>query len=477
MPSSLQRIERFQPVLVFTLFSLLYVGVIRLMQLHCFSYFDLGIYADALTRIRVGDLNPYIPGRSIRIFNDHFDPILVPFSIFTRFVPAPYLGLTLDFIMLAACWFPLVALKRAKILTANQTVFAYAFLILNAAMVSALTWPFHPTTWAILPLVCLFTFYILERWTALALSFAILCLFREEFPLIGFPLALVLAFDRKVKPAVTIFVIALMWTVFLFVLRPAWFGSTSTYGQDLLKNFLLNPFAQLSEITKFGSIRMWLERLSPLLLVLSWASFKKNWRSTLRVLIIASPIIGIRYASNQWAFHYGPAAVISFFFAFVLIFRDATAAVWRQRLAWVLIFVFFLSPTTKNLWDAFSTGSSHFAYKNCPAQPDRLASIEKAQNWLAQSDLKRVLMQNNLAPTQMIRSNAQDLFILAGPQNDLAATYDAVLVEKNHHGDAWRIGHERILDLIEIYKKDPQISVIQDDDFVFLAVGKIALDR
>jgi uncharacterized membrane protein len=475
----LDRQERpwLKPAGIAALFFLLYIGVIRLIQLHCFSYFDLGIYSEALARIKLSDLNPFIPGRNIRIFNDHFDPILVPFAVFTRILPAPYLGVTVETIGILLCWLPISRLRNRGLLNASQAIFTYAFLILNQAMVGAVTWPFHPTTWGVLPLVYVFSAYLLEDWKLLWIAFVALCGCREEFPLLGFSIAFVMLLDKKYRQAIVFFSTALLFSLFLFVLRPKLMGSTSGYAGGLLTSFIHAPLAPIEDLLRFSSIRNWLERLIALFLVLSIPAIRANARSTLRILLIAAPILGIRYASSKWGAHYGSAAIICLFFAFFMSYRASFVASWRTKLSWIFLIAFFLSPTIKNLWDGWSTGSTHFAYKQCPSDSGRLFAIEKAQNWISDSPYQKILLQNNLAPTLLLKTSQKDLFILAGPQTEHSGPFEVVLVEKPPRGDTWGVGPERLTDLIRTWKSIPGIKIIQDDEFVFMAVGLITSER
>lgn len=466
-------------LIIFGSLFLLYLGVVKLVGLHCFSYYDLGIYSEALNRIQWSDWNPFIPGRDLRIFNDHFDPILIPFAFLTRFFAAPYLGITIEFLCVALCWLPIRSLQRSGRMTQEQALFAFAFLILNPAMVGALTWPFHPTTFGTLPLICLFAFYFLKREKSLWISFMLLCMCREEFPLIGFPLSLVLFFERRHRIALSILATALAWTTFIFYLRPLWLGTTSSYGGALIESYLEQPLAPFLDLFRVSSIRFWLERLSPLALVLPWKHLAQQKKLIFYALLIASPILAIRFLSQKWGFHYGPAAVVCLFFICFPFFRAPATGLarWRARLAWVLLFVFYFSPTMKNLWDAYVPSSTRFAYKNCPLDSARLEAIEQAQSTIAKSDAQKILLQNQLAATQILKSPEKNLYFLAGPQPTSTLPYDMVLIEKPPQGDAWMIGYERITTLIEEYRKDPEVHVIRDDKYIFFAEGMISKDR
>ena len=63
---------------VFTVFAGLVVAPVWLRAArYCYSNYDFGIYVQALARLSPSDLNPWLSGRQIHIFNDHFDPVLL----------------------------------------------------------------------------------------------------------------------------------------------------------------------------------------------------------------------------------------------------------------------------------------------------------------------------------------------------------------------------------------------------------------
>ncbi|HEY1088916.1 MAG TPA: hypothetical protein VGE37_14530, partial [Archangium sp.] len=61
-----------------------------------FSNYDLGIYSQALARLAIDPPNPWLSGRQIHVFNDHFDPILFLVAPFTRLFPAAQVGLAME---------------------------------------------------------------------------------------------------------------------------------------------------------------------------------------------------------------------------------------------------------------------------------------------------------------------------------------------------------------------------------------------
>ncbi len=460
------KISKFIPAAIVALLSLLFISLFYRISLHCTSYFDLGIYSDALNRINWHDLNPFIPGRNIRILNDHFDPILIPFSFFTRLINAPTLGILIEFIALIACWFPLRELREAGKINDRTALFCYAFILLNHSTIDAVQSPFHPTTWAVLPMVGLFSHFILGNFKKTVFWMIVLFCCREEFPLIGPPMAAVMAFDTKRrKKSVLILTISMAWISFVFYVRPKLFdGYFENYGRTLLKGFIENPSTAFSHNFSLPSIRFFLERTLPLLLVIDYTQLKRNRLIIFGFLFITAPILLVRFASFHWGFHYGTAAVISILFALITTIGTKIPN-WR----WALSIVFLLGTFISEPIKVFTSN-----HPRCSNSASRLSEIEKAQKWIANSGKAKILLENNLASTQFFKSPIeQKIYMLCSPSGISIPSYDVVLVEKPEFGDAWPCGFQHLEKLINQWKTNPNIKVLTDNEYIFLAEGII----
>jgi uncharacterized membrane protein len=454
---------------------------------HCHPYYDLGIYGEALRLIQWNNLNPFIPGRFIHIFNDHFDPILIPFSFFERFLPGPLLGTTVEWLSIALCWFPIRHLYQKQKINFNTAVFSYAFIVLNHAMVDALFRPFHPTTWACLPLLCSLSFYYLKNYRAMLISIILLFSCREEFPLVGIMLGLVLLFTKEKKWGLITLISSLIWALFAFKIRPLIFaGDFSNYGGTLIQSFINNPLAQIKSLFEIGTIRMFLARTIPLLLIINFSAVKKHFPHLILAFIITSPIFGIRFASNSWGFHYGTAPVIALWFILLPALNESLTMTsppmnqWRIRISWSFLIITFLTPVTKNNWDNwFAWGGFEFGHKQCLNQTTRLKEIKDAQKWITNSPHNKILLGGNLISTQLISSQdhpEKEFYFLGGPSSGHQLNYNVVMVEKPPSGDAWPIGQDRIKSLIENWRKSG-LKIIIDNDSIFLAEGVIKIDQ
>ena len=485
------KLKRISPLIPFLFLFVFFCLLIQQVLLHCHSYYDLGIYSDALRYLSLSNWNPFIPGRNIFIFNDHFDPILIPMSYFSTWVPPPFLGMSLEFLSIAACWFPIQALIHRQKISLDLGVFSYAFLILNQASVDALLTPFHPTTWAVFPLVCVFCFYILERYWAVLVFLIVLFACREEFPLVGITLGTLLIWDQFLKnkkgldgKGVVILAVSFAWTFFAFGLRSKVFpGEHSQYGKVILEQFFSDPGDTILKYWSMGFLRMFLVRCVPIFLLLDYIKLRKEWGTIFRFLWIGSPILAIRFISAQWAFHYGTAAVIVFYFMFFSTLAKSTPSRLRLGFAYGVLAIGFFGPLAQKFQLVFfDPPISRETPKRCTTDKMRLKEIEKAQTWVALSGKKKILLENHLAVTQMLASRRlgagdQSIFIVGGLSSAKVGPFDVVLVEKPSWGDPWPVGMVRLKELIEFWSHQPDLELITDNEQVFLAVGKIEVDR
>ena len=77
---------------------LVWLPVESALNAYCFNNYDLGIYAQALKLISFENINPYLSTRDVRIFNDHFDPVLLIFAPFAELVPPALLAIRVEMV-------------------------------------------------------------------------------------------------------------------------------------------------------------------------------------------------------------------------------------------------------------------------------------------------------------------------------------------------------------------------------------------
>ena len=145
-------------------------GVWRAASAYCFHHEDLGIYAEALARLSWSSPNPFLTGRGLHLFNDHFDPILFAALPF-RWAVSPWrAGLVAESLFVLGACVPLWWLAREKQLSPFMTLVATALLLASPAVTGAVRFPVHPTTWAIAPMMVVVAVVSLQRYEYLPVA-------------------------------------------------------------------------------------------------------------------------------------------------------------------------------------------------------------------------------------------------------------------------------------------------------------------
>ncbi|MFN7684635.1 MAG: hypothetical protein ACK5QT_04395 [Oligoflexia bacterium] len=115
-----------------SLFAILVATPVLLNWLRfCYNNFDLGIYSQALANISFADLNPWLSVRQIRIFNDHFDPVLVFFAPFARLIEPSLAAILIELAFVLATGF--VLWRRSRV-TAILMLFGPATVLPTRAV-------------------------------------------------------------------------------------------------------------------------------------------------------------------------------------------------------------------------------------------------------------------------------------------------------------------------------------------------------
>jgi hypothetical protein len=435
---------------------------------YCFAHYDLGIYTQALARLSLTELNPWLTGRQVFIFNDHFDPVLFLARPFGAGLAQPWAGLAAEalFVFLGAA--PLVWLAAKGRLGAGALGLACAMLLLNSGTVTALGFPIHPTAWAVLPLVWLGVALHLGR-RGMALG-ALVLLFacKEEFPFVGVMLAAGLAWRGERRFALQVGVLTAAWLVLVFAVRPWLMGPTLGYGSGLFEgaDAGLWPWLQ-ARLTAPGMA----SRVGSMLLLFTplslWAWRERKGPDGM-LLSLLVPMLAIRFLGMKWRFHYGAPLMAGAVVAWLPLLASRPLPVW-VALATSAILVGTNEIPLRTAFQVFTRADAFPAV--CPGQPERLASVRRGLELLAAHPEGRALLSGHLLAHIPGRD---EVYTVGGPQPEGLA-YRYVLVEKPPHGDAYPASAERVGELIAHWRLQEGTQVLRDDAHVFLAQGRFTL--
>ncbi len=383
-------LKRLGPTAVFGAWLILVILPILIeWSRHCFSNYDLGIYTQALSLIDWGNWNPWLSVREIRVFNDHFDPILLFIAPWVRGSEPTLRALIVEFGFVVAA--AILIWKHTRPL-----LFPTAFFLLGSATTTALGFPVHPGTWAVFPLIgLLISLQNSSPGRASLLWAAFLLMFKEEYV----PVLAVLATARilyQKRLGVPLLLLSAAWGIGVFYLRPKLLGSTESYTEGFLAFWL-------SDLTHAIQVRLldwgiWRGLGAATLPALVWifSAFVQKGLRLKRMehsdaLFTFLALLGIRFVSGRWGHHYWiPLAAC---LALLIPLRFKLERRWVVT-SWLLLLVFQLSYLGKSsLKTLFRQGPAH-----CSADSERLQELEQISIFLEGRPRATVVAPNALIP-------------------------------------------------------------------------------
>lgn len=452
------------------LLLLLFVGLglvpmwIRAMR-YCFNNYDLGIYSQALEHLSLRSWNPWLSGRQILLFADHFDPVIVLGVPFARLFGAPWGGLLTEALVVLGSVGPLILLVAGGVLTPRTGMTLTALLLFNFGTLTAVNFPIHPTTWAVLPWMWLT--YALHRRSSVGLLVTALLLFacKEEFPFVGLVLGGSLVVRKQRALGSAVIGLSLGWLAFVFAVRPMLTGATEHYASSLLQGFRDEPLRYLW--VRASSGKMWMTLLllfAPILPVMVYLA-RSNLRGDWMLLVLLAPPLAIRFLGNAWRHHYVAVIAAGLVGFLMLALRG------RQLPGWVVAGVFVALgvtaiPQWRDTFKTFAHGDRFPAY--CSNRSGRIDALRSAVANVRARPSGSILVEGNLLPALAGRT---DVYMVGGPVP--SNVFKVVLVEQPPSGDAWPLGFARVQELIEQWRAAPGVRILRDDEYVFLAEGDL----
>jgi hypothetical protein len=439
---------------------------------HCFNNYDLGIYSQGLANLSLATPNPWLSGRQIHLFADHFDPILAVAKPLVPLLGVPWAGLFTEALFVAAACLPLLWLGLKGQLDRRAALLLSAMLLFNSSTMDALGFPIHPTTWAVLPWVLLGVSIHLRRPAAVLLSLALLFACKEEFPFVGVVLGGALLLERgNRRLGLAVLGISAAWILVAFGLRPALLGPTYPYAEGLFSGLRDAPLDWLRQ--RLTVKAMW-PRLGSMLVVFLplalWCA-RARVRPSPLLLSLLLPPLAIRFLGMAWHHHYGAVLMAGAVVAFLPVAASSRPP------GWVVAATALLLVTTNGIAlnavprTLLPQAAVSFPAK-CPAEPERLRRVDEALR-LVRSTPGSALLEGNLLPSIADRS---EIYMVGGPVPG-NQKFDLVAVEKPPRGDTWPLAPDRMSALIDAWRSTPGAQVLADDEYVFVARGSFELSR
>jgi hypothetical protein len=457
--------------LAFFLFLLPFATLLRnyiAMQSGCFHALDLGIYQQAVMDLAYSNSwNPENTIRGIRIFADHFDPIILVAALVQRLAgPQPWVLLLVEFgFYWAGGWIIWVATRDKKF---QWKIILLMLWFFNEGISVALRYPVHPTTWSCLPILLLVRAFKKEDQISSLVLMNILCLFKEYFPF-GMLMYGIYAgfFRRNYKMSALILLNAGIWIGFDFFLRQRIFPEAVGYGGKLLAGIDQNPFVYLvNAFVKFEWKASLLATFPILMLLIPSIYYEQKKWWLLGAFFYFLPIFAIQFLFGTIRFQYGGpifAALVS-----GVVWSDGNWITFSGRKPlWVACWVMMIYAAGDSILRAAEVWVPSEVH--CRFSLAKWDEFEALQKYILQLPPDSKLLATGGMVPVILRPN-QKVYQLNG-FSKIQSSYDVLILGRNHSSDLYLTGKERVEKVIQSCRPFAT-HVVFDSDRVFVALGK-----
>jgi len=430
----------------------------------CFNNFDLGIYAQAIQLLSIGDLNPWLSTRDLNLFNDHFDPILFLFSPFRIIAPAALVAIRVEMAGLCIAALAPIWLAYRKSVSWSVGIAACAMLLFSPLTLDAAFYPAHPGTWSLAPLSWMLAFLYLG-WDLPALAmFALALACKEEYPLVGLLLSAALWKLQRARSALGFFIVSVVWAVGVFVVRPYLIGPAALYTDAVAQG------AGLQLLITYDGARQVLIRIGCLVLPFLFVTFNQQSLSkefaakradfvpALVPVVCLVALVSVRIAGGYWGNHRAAPLVAPAVFCFVYLLGKRSLSI--SRLVAFFVLTLALAFPALELGSRVWRGKAF--KKHCPVDPERLTALQESMDYIRENDDGPALVQGNLVPSMVDVLGVSQV----GATKERGFSY--LLIEKESQRNTWPLSEEQFSALETWWRTNEEKRIVRDDKYVLL---------
>ncbi|EQC43317.1 hypothetical protein [Bacteriovorax sp. Seq25_V] len=408
---------------VIAIFSLLLATNIKGLEYSCFNLLDYGVYHQALVEITSNfQLNPFLTGRGINIFNDHFDPII--------FLASPLYLLLNNHLYSGVIFESLILFCTLHILWkySDKGLYLPFFFILSKGVLNAYRFPIHPTTWSSIFIILMLFEFSRENYKRTILYIFCLCICKESW---AFSLIFVPFFFYKKSKSHFIISILIIYGFILFELfgRKLLLGTTFDYSNTLLSGFKNDFFTtlmgRLRDVSLIGFAKL-LYPFAPLFFI----KFKisKFTQTDFLAFSILLPLLGIHVLCGKLGYHYD-IQFLSIIFALILVdFKFFPIS--YLNLSLILFLLSGMGSITK-----LSNTIFRDKFSNCEISSLRLKSINRLKTSVTNVPISKTIGSTGGIINTLIIPNRK-IYHHKGFGKQLN-NYDYFIVEKGEHSNTF----------------------------------------
>jgi uncharacterized membrane protein len=437
---------------------------------NCFNAVDFGIYLQGIYGITMGDFNPYLTVRDLKLFTDHFDPInFLPALLMKLTVTHPVVLMTFEWAVVLSLSIIIFVMARKRF-NLHYSLFLAAIVFINKPMLISLRFPVHPTTWSIIPLFFLSFFLLRDSFKGVFVSCLTLLFFKESYPFAIFSLSFYYIILKRHREFLTLFLTSILSYILIFKIRPMFLGESYNYSSLLFsranQGYFQFALLVIKEFKYFDLFKNFLPFWLTLGLFLSLEKNKlKLSHPCVGLGFFIAPLFLMQFIANRFDFHYGStfvALLLPFFFENSIYEFGLKKS--KFALLFMAIFLFNAgSEIEKMIGQVFFHKNRH-----CVISDEKKQSV---QNLLQETNSLR--SENHVVMTggvfnRVLRPGLKMYQI--GGYSAIPSSFDTLLLEIHPKEQSWPLSPEEIQ---KFYQKCKLYSaeVLLEDQFFYFAKG------
>ncbi len=409
---------------------------IKAISYNCYNAVDFSIYQQAIYDIwTLKDPNPFVSIRNVKIFNDHFDPVLYLAVAFTALFGQGFQQL------LVFEWFFFLGLLASIFFIFKRNLkVAFPYLLctlLTKLLLVSFLYPIHPTTWSSLILFWLTYFIVKNKKLPLAITVPLLCLFKESYAFALFPLGFYYAWKREFRLAGSIAISTLFFMAFELIFREKLLGPVVGYGGHFAEALVKNPISFFKDVMNFN-LMPFIKMFYPFILCFFFCP--KKLKGQWAVFLVFAPLLFLQvYANNithQYASQFGGILIG------LLVSLKALHGLSQKKIIITLV-VFYLSSMGTYTKMFRSSFLNEFGGQKCLVTSGKIAQNQMVKNKIASIPRNEVILSTGgIVPFVMLPGKTIDHYM------NKAATkkefYHYIILELNRSGDIYPAAPEDV---------------------------------
>ena len=350
----------------------------------------------------------------------------------------------------------------------KKAIFWGLMLLWNRGLLGALTYPIHPTTWAILPLTLLCISLKEKREKLFWISFISLLFFKEIFCLATLILGIAFLIKKVYRKGLIVLCISAFMILFNFKWRAILLdGEGFPHGPSLLTPFLENFFEASIELLKRFSFTDYIKTLGVSFISIIALMIKRPFeRSDFFILSLWLPLLFMHTIYGTVGFQYG--AILSF--PPLLVLWKNTTLLTNKKFQISLIVLTLLTGSS------IHTRTFRYLLKkrnHCELSSEKQISIKKVRNIIFNRPIKEKILATGGSIPSILRPKAMISHIKA-PYTTKFSNYDLLLIGTKEN--YWPLKKENIAHILDICQRNNTSQIIFSDKYHLLIEGPISED-